>query len=102
MRRSRSAGATPPAYDGSFSIAVTGSNTFTYTMTSTPASNASSASNASMTASYIMYEPITSITYSGTTATVTSLPTTGSLRASRSASPGPTPSAYDGFFTSPC
>lgn len=33
-------GATPTAYNGSFTITVTGLNTFTYTMATTPASNA--------------------------------------------------------------
>lgn len=33
-------GATPAAYNGSFTITVTGTTTFTYTMASTPASNA--------------------------------------------------------------
>lgn len=35
-------GAAPSAYNGSFTITVTGNNTFTYTMLSTPATNATS------------------------------------------------------------
>ncbi len=46
------AGATPSQYDGSFSITVTGSNTFTYTMASAPASNASLLQGTTMTATY--------------------------------------------------
>ena len=42
------AGATPSAYDGFFTITVTGSSTFTYTMASSPGSSASG----TMTATY--------------------------------------------------
>ena len=37
------AGATPAVYDGAFAVTVTGTNTFTYILPSTPASNASGA-----------------------------------------------------------
>ena len=66
------AGATPAQYDGVFNISVTGTNTFAYTMASAPASNAAGTMTAVLIpVSTVNSRAITSITYSGTTATVT-------------------------------
>lgn len=46
-------GATPAAYNGTFVIDVTGANTLTYTMLSTPASNATIVGSYSVTSSFV-------------------------------------------------
>ena len=81
------AGATPAVYDGAFAITVTGTNTFTYTLPTTPAANAGD------------QQAISSITYSGTTATATTSVASGFSTDETVTITGVTPSAYDGTFT---
>ena len=113
------AGATPAQYDGVFNISVTGANTFTYTM-ATPGSNAAGTMTAvlipvstvnSRTISSIAYggtggltatasaasEAITTITYSGTTATVTMAAADGFTNSQQVQIAGAVPSQYDGL-----
>ena len=80
-------GATPTAYDGLFQITGITTNTFTYTMATTP----TVASTGTISVQQV------GITYSGTTATVW-LPNNGYAVGNWVDITGATPSTYDGLY----
>ena len=93
------AGAAQTQYDGVFTITVLNANTFTYTMTAAPTSNASG----TMTAAVVPVGPensqaVSSISYSGLTATAT-CPSESFVAGQQIQITGATPSQYDGVFT---
>lgn len=76
-------GSSPAAYNGTFIITVTGATTFTYTMLSTPASNATGGSYVSRTTTAVVTTSGVHGLSNGTSVTVT----------------GATPAAYNGTFS---
>ena len=98
-------GATSSVYNGTYTITVTGSTTFTYVMASDPGGSAS------VVGSYVVtnfiYADITnttayqisSITRSGTTATLTTSTAHGLVTGSSITVSGASPSQYNGTYT---
>jgi len=86
-------GATPSAYNGTFSILVVDGKTFQYTMLSTPASNATGTITA-----VSKYTTLVSLTHSGTTAIATTTQNYEFQNGDSVTISGATPSEYNGTF----
>ena len=91
------AGASPSVYDGTFSVAsIISATQFTVTLSTTPTANASGTDISEVASQQV---PITAITHSGTTASVTTGGTHGLNVGSSITIQGASDPIYDGTFT---
>ena len=86
----------PTTYSGTYTVTVTTSNTFTYTMGATPTGNATSLGSYSVVLSPV---GISTVTYSGSIATITTTSTHGLISGTILNISGIYPTTYNGLFT---